>query len=131
MWANSGGIFDFSKLQARLAEIEGLMSEADFWANKERAQKNVEDTLVKYPDISGLVGLYSYNGPAILNAVKRSGKVGAVKIVCFDEQDETLAGVAAGSIYGTVVIAFLAMIVENGHPLLHRRARRKLLAQLI
>jgi ribose transport system substrate-binding protein len=68
-----------------------------------RAQKNVEDTLVKYPDIAGLVGLYSYNGPAILNAVRSAGKAGQVKIVCFDEDADTLAGVASGDIYGTVV----------------------------
>jgi ribose transport system substrate-binding protein len=68
-----------------------------------RAQKNAEDTLVKYPDISALVGLYNYNGPAILNAVRAAGKQGAVKIVCFDENAETLDGVASGDIYGTVV----------------------------
>ena len=68
-----------------------------------RAQKNVEDTLVKYPDIAGLVGLWSYNGPAILNATKTGGKVGQVKIVCFDEEDDTLAGVASGAIHATVV----------------------------
>ena len=68
-----------------------------------RAQKNAEDTLVKYPDISCLVGLYNYNGPAILNAVRAAGKNGKVKIVCFDENDETLQGVLAGDIYGTVV----------------------------
>jgi len=68
-----------------------------------RAQKNVEDTLVKHPDVACLVGLWSYNGPAILNAVKNSGRGGQVKIVCFDEEDETLAGVADGLIYGTVV----------------------------
>lgn len=71
--------------------------------DRARAQKNVEDTLVKYPDIAALVGLWSYNGPAILNGVKSSGKGGVVKIVCFDEEDQTLAGVAAGDIYGTVV----------------------------
>jgi ribose transport system substrate-binding protein len=71
--------------------------------DRARAQKNVEDTLVKYPDVSCLVGLWSYNGPAILNAVKSANKVGAVKIVCFDEEAETLAGVAEGSIYGTIV----------------------------
>ena len=70
---------------------------------RDRAQKNVEDTLVKYPEVAALVGLWSYNGPAILNAVKSGGKVGAVKIICFDEEDETLAGVAAGEIFGTVV----------------------------
>jgi ribose transport system substrate-binding protein len=68
-----------------------------------RAQKNVEDTLVNYPDIAGLVGLWSYNGPAILNAVRSAGKIGQVKIVCFDEESETLRGVAEGSIHGTVV----------------------------
>jgi ribose transport system substrate-binding protein len=68
-----------------------------------RAQKNAEDTMVKYPDIAGLVGLYNYNGPAILNAVRAAGQAGKVKIVCFDENDETLEGVASGDIYGTVV----------------------------
>ena len=68
-----------------------------------RAQKNVEDTLVKYQDVACLVGLWSYNGPAILNGVKTGGKAGQVKIVCFDEEAETLAGVAAGLIHGTVV----------------------------
>jgi ribose transport system substrate-binding protein len=68
-----------------------------------RAQKNAEDTLVKYPDVACLVGLWNYNGPAIANAVKGAGKGGQVKIVCFDENQETLAGVASGLIYGTVV----------------------------
>ena len=68
-----------------------------------RAQKNAEDTLVKYPDVSMLVGLYDYNGPALLNAVRSGGQAGKVKIVCFDEKTETLDGVASGDIYGTVV----------------------------
>ena len=68
-----------------------------------RAQKNAEDTLVKYPDIGCLVGLWNYNGPAILNAVRGAGKTGTVKIVCFDDEADTLAGIASGDIYGTVV----------------------------
>ena len=68
-----------------------------------RAKANVLDTLVKYPDISALVGLWSYNGPAILNAVKDSNKIGKVKIITFDEEEETLAGVKDGSIVATVV----------------------------
>jgi ribose transport system substrate-binding protein len=71
--------------------------------DRARAKSNAADTLVKYPDIAGLVGLWSYNGPAILNAVKDAGKVGQVKIVCFDEEDETLTGVKDGSIFATVV----------------------------
>src|SRR6185436_14922069 len=68
-----------------------------------RAKANVADTLVSQPDIACLVGLWSYNGPAILNAVRDAKKNGQVKIVCFDEEDETLAGVKAGDIFGTVV----------------------------
>jgi ribose transport system substrate-binding protein len=68
-----------------------------------RAKANVADTLVKYPDVGCLVGLWGYNGPAILNALTDAGKVGQIKVVCFDEEDATLAGVKAGSIYATVV----------------------------
>ena len=68
-----------------------------------RAKSNVSDTLVKYPDVAALVGLWSYNGPAIVNAVREANKTGQVKIVAFDEEDETLAGVRDGSIYATVV----------------------------
>ena len=87
--------------------------------DRARAQKNVEDTLVKYPDVSALVGLWGYNGPAILNGVKNSAKTGAVKIVCFDEEEETLAGVAAGLIYGTVV----QQPYEFGHQSILRMAK--------
>ena len=72
-------------------------------ADDVRAKANAADTLVRYPDISAMVGLWSYNGPAILNAVREAGKAGRVRIVAFDEADETLAGVKAGHIDGTVV----------------------------
>ena len=71
--------------------------------DRARAKTNAADTLVKYPDVAALVGLWSYNGPAILNAVKDANKIGQVKIICFDEEDETLAGVKEGSIFATVV----------------------------
>jgi ribose transport system substrate-binding protein len=72
-------------------------------ADTVRAKRNAADTLVKYPDISGMVGLWAYNGPAILGAVKEAGKIGKVKIVTFDEEDETLAGIKEGAIHATVV----------------------------
>ena len=68
-----------------------------------RAKANAADTLVRYPDVKALVGLWSYNGPAILNAVREADKVGKVQIVTFDEADETLAGIKAGAIHATVV----------------------------
>ena len=68
-----------------------------------RAKANVAEMLVAHPEVAALVGLWSYNGPAILNAARDAGKVGQVKIITFDEDDETLAGVKAGAIVGTVV----------------------------
>jgi ribose transport system substrate-binding protein len=68
-----------------------------------RAKQNVADTLVRNPDIACLVGLWSYNGPAILNAVKDANKIGKVKIVTFDEENDTLQGVKDGAIEATVV----------------------------
>jgi ribose transport system substrate-binding protein len=68
-----------------------------------RAKANAADTLVNNPDIAGMVGLWSYNGPAILSAVREANKVDKVKIIAFDEEDETLSGVRDGAIYATVV----------------------------
>ena len=68
-----------------------------------RAKANVLDTIGKYPAVAALVGLWSYNGPAIVNAVKEANKIGAIKVVCFDEEDETLQGLRDGIIFSTVV----------------------------
>ena len=87
-------------LQGSKVEIIDLRTDD---TDRARAKTNAADTLVKYPDVAALVGLWSYNGPAILNAVKDVNKVGQVKIICFDEEDETLAGVKDGSIFATVV----------------------------
>lgn len=68
-----------------------------------RAKSNAATTLINHPDIAGMVGLWSYNGPAILSAVREAGKIGKVKIIAFDEEDATLTGVKEGAIYATVV----------------------------
>lgn len=67
------------------------------------AKANAADELVKVPDLAAEVGLWSYNGPAILSAVTDANKVGKVKIVCFDDDSHTLAGIKSGAIFGTVV----------------------------
>lgn len=67
-----------------------------------RAKANAADTLVKYPHIAALVGLWSYNGPAILSAVRDAHRTGRVKIVCFDEEKIVLDGVRSREIYATV-----------------------------
>jgi ribose transport system substrate-binding protein len=68
-----------------------------------KAKSNVENTLVKYPDIALLSGLWSYETPLIYDAVKAAGKVGTVKIVGFDEDQRTLRGISEGAISSTIV----------------------------
>ena len=67
-----------------------------------KAKSNVQDTLAK-GGIDCLVGLYSYNTPEIYSAVKEAGKAGQVKVVGFDEDPQTLRGVADGTIQSTIV----------------------------
>ena len=67
-----------------------------------KAKANVQDALAK-GGVDCLVGLYSYNTPQIYTAVKEAGKAGKVKIVGFDEDPQTLRGVADGTIESTIV----------------------------
>jgi len=71
--------------------------------DRAKGKANVEDTLSKFPNITGMVGLFAYNPPLMLEALKQADKVGKVKVIGFDEADETLAGIKAGSVHGTVV----------------------------
>jgi len=72
-------------------------------ADNGRAKANVEDAYVSNPDIACYVGLYAYNAPAILEALKSADMLGKAKIVSFDEAPATLAGIKAGTVHGTVV----------------------------
>ena len=86
-------------LQGSKVEIIDLMTDD---ANQSRARENAYQTLKKYPDIAGMVGLWSYNGPAILQALRPENMIGKIKIVCFDDERDTLAGIKEGAIFGTV-----------------------------
>ncbi len=68
-----------------------------------KAKTNVTEILSANPDIVGMVGLFAYNAPAIVSALKDAGKLGKIKIVAFDEQDETLQAIKDGHVAGTVV----------------------------
>ncbi|TXH85097.1 MAG: ABC transporter substrate-binding protein [Rhizobium sp.] len=68
-----------------------------------RAKKNVEDALVASPDVTCMVGFYSYNTPRIYEALREAGKLGQITVVGFDDDPITLGGVKEGTIAGTVV----------------------------
>jgi ribose transport system substrate-binding protein len=105
------GKLDARNAQERLAGIKDAIAGTKIQildvrtddTDQVRAKANVAEMLVKHADVAALVGLWSYNGPAILNAVKDANRIGQVKIIAFDEDDETLSGVKAGQVVGTVV----------------------------
>ena len=68
-----------------------------------RAKSQAEDAIAKYPDLDAMVGLFGYNPPKCLEAVKEAGKEGQIKIIAFDEEDDTLQAIMDGYIEGTVV----------------------------
>jgi len=69
-----------------------------------RARRNVADAITKYPgQIDGLLGLYSYNGPAIVDEVMKNNLRSRVKIICFDGEPKTLKNLEQGLVDVTVV----------------------------
>jgi ribose transport system substrate-binding protein len=67
-----------------------------------KAKSNAEDAMSANPDLACMVGLFAYNIPNCLQAVEGAGKLNQIKMVSFDEADDTLAAIAAGTVHGTV-----------------------------
>jgi ribose transport system substrate-binding protein len=71
--------------------------------DRAQGKANAEDALSRHPDLAGAVGLFAYNPPLILEAFKQAEKLGEIKVIAFDEADETLQGIIDGHVHGTVV----------------------------
>jgi ribose transport system substrate-binding protein len=70
-------------------------------ADRSRAQSNVRAALAKYPDLRGIVGLWGYNGPAAVMAL-RDQPGHDIKVVSFDEDIEALEGVRRDDMVCTI-----------------------------
>ena len=70
--------------------------------DKARAKSNAEDAIAKYKDLKCMVGLFAYNSPSCIDAIKEADKLGAIKICGFDEQDALLQAITDGQAYGTI-----------------------------
>ncbi len=71
--------------------------------DRAQGKANMEDAMSRHPDLAGAVGLFAYNPPLILEAMKQGDKLKRIKVVAFDEADETLQGIQDGTVFGTVV----------------------------
>jgi ribose transport system substrate-binding protein len=72
-------------------------------ADRALAKKNVEDALARYPDLVLAIGIWSYNGPCLADAVRASARQQKPVLVVFDEEEETLKAVKDGLIAATIV----------------------------
>ena len=68
-----------------------------------KAKANAEDVLSRFPNLDAIVGLFAYNGPLSLEALKQADLVGKIQIIAFDEAIQTLQAIKEGAIFGTVV----------------------------
>ena len=82
-----------------IIEVATKLDETD----RARAKQNVEDVIASIEDIDVLIGLWSYNGPMIVSALKGANKVGQIKAITFDEDPETLQAIRDGVVESTVV----------------------------
>jgi ribose transport system substrate-binding protein len=93
--------------------------------DRAKGKANAEDTLAKFPAIDCMVGLFAYNPPLVLEVLAQANKLGQVKVVGFDEDDATLAGIQKGHVHATVVqnpymygyksIEVLAELIKGNH----------------
>jgi ribose transport system substrate-binding protein len=84
---------------AKYAVLGTLTDGFDF----NRAKGLAEESMAKYPDLGCMVGLFAYNAPMCLEAIKQAGRLNQIKVVSFDEQAETLQAIKDGTCQGTVV----------------------------
>lgn len=67
-----------------------------------RAKANAEDAMAAHPNLGCMVGLFAYNIPNCLEAVRAAGKAGQIQLVSFDEADDTLNAIRDGHVHGTI-----------------------------
>ena len=70
--------------------------------DKAKAKSNAEDSMTKYKNLKCMVGLFAYNPPACIDAIKEANKLGEIKVCGFDEQDALLQAIVDGHAHGTI-----------------------------
>jgi ribose transport system substrate-binding protein len=70
--------------------------------DKAKAKSNAESGIAKYKNLKCMVGLFAYNPPACLDAIKDAGLTGKIKVCGFDEPDAMLQAIKDGTAYGTI-----------------------------
>jgi ribose transport system substrate-binding protein len=83
--------------------------------DEDRARKNVGDAMGKYPKLDTLVGIWSYNAPAIADVVKKKDRRKDFTVVVFDAEPLAIQHMADGMID--------AMVVQNPYQMGYQGVR--------
>lgn len=89
-----------AKLQAGKYEIRATFTDQ---FDRQKGKAVAQDALARWSDVACLVGLFEYEPPLLLEAVRSANRLGKVAIVGFDENEATLQGILDGHVHGTVV----------------------------
>ena len=95
----------------RYDEPATVISEAGYtivgtWTDsfdRAKAKANIEDVLIKHPDLALMTGLFEYNSTLAVEVLRQTGKIGKVQLAAFDEGADVIAGIKEGFVLGTVV----------------------------
>jgi ribose transport system substrate-binding protein len=68
----------------------------------EKCAANIREAMAKHADLSCIVGMNAHHGPVLLKVLKEADKLGKIKLVTFDDNEETLRGVEDGYIFATI-----------------------------
>src|SRR5258706_14830596 len=68
-----------------------------------KARRNVAAAFQNHPYLKMLVGIWSYNAPAIVDEVKAAGKGSSLRLVTFDAEPNTLLTLKEGFLDATAV----------------------------
>jgi ribose transport system substrate-binding protein len=71
--------------------------------DRDKAVAGLTEALKKHPDAKCIVGLFTNSGHYAVQALEKAGKTGQVKVVGFDESDETQGHIEAGRIQSSIL----------------------------
>jgi ribose transport system substrate-binding protein len=67
------------------------------------ATTNADTVIASDPNLKGIYGVYSYDGPAGAAEVKSKGDIGKIKVVADDNEPGTITGLENGSVAASII----------------------------
>jgi ribose transport system substrate-binding protein len=106
----------------KLKELDKMGDDID----RERARENVRNAIANHPDLNVLVGIWSYNAPAIVDVVKEKDRRKDFTLVAFDAEPLAVKFMSEGFIDAMVVqnpyemgyqgVRLMKALVQNDQP---------------